>query len=117
MVDVSVSGITYLSNSVSMNCMFTLPGVAHSDVNVTLKWTKDGSIVNEGTAVKLVTLPSDFGLFGKSVIAFPSLLPANNGLYLCSTTIIRKGRVNSTVTGSGHSTLMVLCKHLRTFCS
>ena len=87
---ISVTGETYLSNSINITCFVPTKGKNFSTHYTSLKWMKDGRNF-DGDPSAEVTISMLYGtMITRSIIRFPSLQLNHSGLYKCAATPIEE---------------------------
>ena len=113
---ISVTGETYLSNSINITCFVPSKDQRFSKLYTSLNWKKDGRNF-DGDPSAEVTISILYGtMITTSFVRFPSLQLNHSGLYKCAATPIEQTRSALPLSDSIHLNIFgkqfVITSHL-----
>ena len=87
-VGIDNNEVPYVSNDITVVCGVQLTGVMDGgDVDVTVRWLKDGSGFTGVPGRVTITGPVGSGGFVQSIMPFSHLLTSDSGRYECEATV------------------------------
>ena len=108
-VTINNNEVPYVGNDITVVCGVQLTGVMDGgDVDVTVRWLKDGSEFTGVPGRVTITGPVGSGGFVQSIMSFTPLLTSDSGRYECEATVSALQGTSSPSTASQDMELTVI---------